>query len=149
MKVILLRDVKDQGKEGEIVNVSEGYARNFLFPQNLAVQATSEALQRRDEQTARKAKQQKRALKDVGRLAEALDGRDVTIETRVNEQDKLYAAVTAKMIADILQKEKFDVEASMIELNEPIKELGEREVTINLPHGFEASIRVSVVPKES
>ena len=85
----------------------------------------------------------------MGRLAEALDGRDVLIETRVNEQETLYAAVTAKTIADILRKEKFDVDASMIELNEPIKELGEREVTINLPHGFEASIRVSVVPKES
>jgi large subunit ribosomal protein L9 len=149
MKVLLLRDVKDHGKEGEVVNVSDGYARNFLFPQHLATQATPEALHRRDERVARHTSQQKRALKDVGRLAGQLDGRDVIIETRVNEQQTLYASVTAKMIADRLRKEKLDVDASMIELREPIKELGEREVTVHLPHGFEASVRVNIVSKKS
>jgi large subunit ribosomal protein L9 len=146
MKVILLRDVKDQGKEGDVINVSEGYARNFLFPQNLAVQATDAELRRQREREEKKVRMKKKELKGAADLAKALDGHEVTIEQKVNEQGTLYAAVTGKMIADILRKEKFDVNESMIEFA-PMKDVGEREVTVNLPHGFEASIRVTVVAK--
>lgn len=147
MKVILLKEVKEQGKEGAVVEVSEGYARNFLFPQNLAVQATDAELRRRDEREAKKQRDSQKAMKNAGKMAESLEGREFTLEEKVTEQGTLYAAVTAKTIAGILRKEKFDVDENMIELQTPIKEVGEREITINLPQGFEASILVHVVAK--
>lgn len=143
MKVILLKDVKELGKEGDIVSVSDGHARNFLFPQNLAVQATDEGLKQKAEKEASVERKNKKAMSAASKLAKALDGFELVL-TEKADKGTLYAAVTAKGIADALKKKKFDVTEGMIELKEQIKEPSEREVTINLPHGFEASIQLRV-----
>ncbi|MBI4598805.1 50S ribosomal protein L9 [Candidatus Uhrbacteria bacterium] len=144
MKVILLRDVKTQGKEGAIVEVSEGYARNFLFPQNLAVQATEEALRERQEREDRAEREGKKELKSSAKLASQLEGFELELVEKTNEQGVLYAAVTTEEVARALKKAKFTVDASMIQLTHSIKDVGEHPATVQLPHGFEASITIRV-----
>lgn len=144
MKVILMADVKTLGRRGGVVEVSDGYARNFLFPQNLAIQATEASIRRMKEQEAAAERQTKRGMKEAGNLAEKLEGYELVLEEKVSEGGKLYAAVTGKAIAKALRKAKFEVEEDMIELSQPIKEVGEREVIVSLPHGFEATVRVRV-----
>lgn len=144
MKVLLLKDVPDRGKRGDVIDVAEGFARNFLYPQHLAVQATEKTVGKRDTEATQVKKRESKIMKAAAALAAKLEGRECVVKAKVNEQGTLYAAVTAKQICAILRKEKLDIDESMIHLPEPIKELGEREVTIDLPHGFEARITVRV-----
>ncbi len=144
MKVVLLKDVPKKGYKGEVVNVNEGYARNFLFPQNLAVQATEEAIRKVEQEKKQKSKKDDKAMKAAAAAAKKLDGYELKMAEKTNEDGGLYAAVTAEIIAKALKKAKFDVTAESVELADPIKEVGEREVLVNLPHGFEATIRLTV-----
>jgi large subunit ribosomal protein L9 len=146
MKVILLKDVKTLGKLGEVVNVSDGYAMNFLFPQNMAVQATADAVKRMKD---REAADKRRAKKDVSassKLAEKLEGFELTVTEKANEAGVLYAAVNGKVVAKALRKAGFAVEDDWVEM-EPMKEVGERRVTVSLPNGFEAEITLQVETK--
>lgn len=145
MKVILLEDVKTLGKEGTVVEVSDGHARNFLFPQNLAIQATAEALQKMKEREIMARKQSQKAVVATGKLAEKLDGYELELVEKVNDEGILYASVTKKMIAKALKKAGFDVEEDMVDLSEPIKKPGEKTVLINLPHDFDAEVKISVL----
>ncbi len=143
MKVILMVDIKTLGRRGEVVDVSDGYALNFLFPQNLAIQATEESLRRMKEQEAALERAAKKGMKEAGKLAESLEGHEITIKEKGTDKGTFYAAITTKMIAKALKKAGFEVEESAIELSSPIKEPGEREITISLSHGFEATIRLT------
>jgi large subunit ribosomal protein L9 len=147
MKVILLKKVQGYGNEGDTVEVSDGYARNFLFPQNLAVQASPQALAETQAKKERKIKIDKKELKEASKLASALDGLDVEIFVKVNEAGKLYAAVSAKEIVAALKELGQKIEAEWIEFSSPVKEIGVHKVVVNLPHGFEAIINVSVQSK--
>lgn len=143
MKVILLKDVKALGKEGSVVEVSDGHARNFLFPQNLAIAATEEALQKLKEREEGKKRESNRELSIYGDLAQRLDGFELVLEEKVNDQGTFYGAITDQQIAGALKKEGFkQLEKSMIKLDDPIKEPGEFSIKIVLPHGFEAEIRI-------
>ncbi len=142
MKVILMVDIKSLGRHGEVVDVSDGYAINFLFPQNLAIQATEDAIRRMKEREEAAERAAKKGMKEAGRLAETLEGFEVTLKEKGTDKGTFYAAITAKMIAKALRKAGFEVEEDAIELPTPIKEPGEREVTVSLTHGFEATIRV-------
>ena len=144
MKVILTQNVKFLGEAGEIKEVADGHALNYLLPQGLAVLATAENLQQLAAKRSRKAKQAIMELKEAEALARQLDGLELTIAARASDQGKLYAAVTPAKICDILKKRKFHLKASQIFLNTPIKELGEYEAVINLPHGLEAKISLTV-----
>ncbi|SRR3989338_866087 len=142
MKVILLKDIKALGKEREVVNVSDGYAENFLFPQNLAIQATEAALRRTKEQDQAEDRKAKREMSKIADLAKKLEGFELVLKEKASEAGHFYSAVTAKMIAQGLKKAGFDVSEKMLELEKPIKEPCERRLTINLPQGFEAEILV-------
>jgi large subunit ribosomal protein L9 len=146
MKVILLKDVKSLGKEGDVVEVSDGHAMNFLFPQNLGVQATAETLARRTQKEEKAKKMAKREVSASSKSAKALEGVELVMKEKVSEGGTLYAAVNAAAIAKALKKKtKVDVAADMVEVEGgPIKEPGERRVTVNLPHGFEANLTVRV-----
>lgn len=144
MKVILLEDVKTLGKEGTVVEVSDGHARNFLFPQNLAISATEEAILKLKEKEQVAKKQSKKAVADTGKIAEKLDGYELTIEEKVNDDGVLYAAVTKKMIVKALKKAGFALEEDMIMLLEPIKSPCEKTIVVELPFNFEAEIRLTV-----
>ncbi len=144
MKVILLKDVKELGKEGDIKEISDGYAMNFLFPQNLGIQATAVAIKRLKEKAEIGERKAKKEMKGTAKLAEALEGFELVIKEKVNEVGTLYAAVTPEKVAKALKKAKFEVTADMVELEPPIKEVGERRVSIALPQGFEAEITLRI-----
>ncbi|MFH1089232.1 MAG: 50S ribosomal protein L9 [Candidatus Uhrbacteria bacterium] len=144
MKIVLLKDVPSYGKEGETVEVSDGYARNFLFPQNLAVQATPETLNLAKVKIEKKQREEKKSLKEAGKLASALDDLEVEILAKVSEGGKLYAAVSSKDVVSAVKKAGVKIEPDWIKFSEPIKETGAYEVEINLPHGFEAKINLNV-----
>jgi len=147
MKVILLKEVKTLGKEDQVVEVSDGHARNFLFPQNLAVAATTEALKRKKERDEAKDKKADKELSAYGDLAQRLDGHELVIEQKMNNEGTLYAAVNEQTIIAMLKKAGFTIDKSMIQLDEPFKEPGEKLIKIQLPHGFEAEVRVVVEGK--
>lgn len=143
MKVILLKDIKSLGRERQVVEASDGYARNFLFPQNMATPATPDAMRARREREEKAKREAHKELSVYGDLAAQLDGHEVVIKQKINEAGTFYGAVTGQHIADALKKDGFkQVDASMVGLAHPIKEPSEETVTVSLPHGFEAEIRV-------
>ncbi len=146
MKVILMADVKALGRRGAVVNVSDGYALNFLFPQNLAVQATEQAIQRLKEQEAKVIRVAKKSEEEARKSAAKLDGFELVLTEKVSDGGTLFAAVTGKSVSAGLKKEGFTVTTDMIDMK-PIKEPSEQEILINFPHGFEAKMRLIVEAK--
>lgn len=147
MKVVLLKDIENMGKEGEIKEVADGYARNFLLPKNLAELATPESMKKAEAQKAKGVEEAKMELEEAQKLAELLEGRELFI--KVKEKDgKLFGSVNEKTIAKTFKDEGLKVDPLNIRLAEPIKEVGEYDVAINLDHGLEANIRVILVSEE-
>ena len=145
MKVILLQDVKAQGKKGEVINVSDGYARNFLFPKNLAKVADAQVLtelKNREEANAfREAEDRKAALE----LKEKLDKVVLNFQTTGGADGRLYGSVTAKDIAEELNKKLgIDVDKRKIVLKENIKAYGKHEVTLKILADISAKFVVYV-----
>ncbi|WP_029422193.1 50S ribosomal protein L9 [Alicyclobacillus macrosporangiidus] len=144
MKVILMADVKGHGKKGDIVNVSEGYARNFLFPRKLAVEANDANLQQLKAQQDAKARKEAQELAAALRLAEQLNDLKVSIPAQAGEGGRLFGAVTTKHIGEALAKLGFDLDRRKIQLPEPIKALGGYRVQIKLHPEVTATVTVFV-----
>lgn len=144
MKVILTKDVQGLGKSGEVISVSDGYARNFLFPKGLAQEATAEnitQLKREKERTAQKEERLRRIAEERYRK---IHGLTCEIRRRVGMQDKLYGSVNSKDIERALQSMGIEVDRKSILLEEPIKSLGEFPVKIRIHPGITAEIKVVV-----
>lgn len=144
MKVILARDVPSLGKAGTVVEVKEGYARNYLIPRGLAVEATEGALRSFQEQQEAMKRRAERERARARELARALSETAVVIRARAGEGGRLFGSVTAETIAQTLRERGVEVSRKQIELPEPIKALGTYEVTVHLGHGLRAPIRVRV-----
>ena len=145
MKVILLEDVKGQGHEGDIVEVSEGYARNFLYPQHLAVEATPQMLAEREAKAKAASNKVRKEDKASRKLAAELDGAEVIIAAKA-DNGTLYAAITAKDIAKELKAQGYKVKPEFIKF-EGTKEVGTSEVVVSLPGAYDATITVVVEAK--
>ena len=145
MKVILQEDIKGKGKKGDIVNVSDGYARNFLLPKGKAVEANKENLARLKEQKAAEQKRKQQQQEEFSELAQRLSGITVTISAKAGDQDKLFGSVTSKEIVEQL-KEQFDIDIDKKKINlpEPIKHLGNFTVEVKLYPGINAQLKVNV-----
>lgn len=143
MKVILLQNVKGLGKAGDIKEVAEGYARNFLIVRKLAEIASESGVRRVETIKKVEAEKNQMDLQKTQELADQLDGKAVTILAK-NKDGKLFGSVHAKDVAKELKKENIIVSEKSIMLPEPIKELGEYEVKIELDHNIEAMIMVIV-----
>lgn len=144
MKVILIKDVASVGKAGDLVNASDGYARNFLIPRELAKKASGKNIQdleREREAAARRAHKESKATQA---LVEGLDGVTCHISRKVGQQDKLFGSVTAKDIRDALSDQGIEIDKKDIILEEPIKSLGEFSVKIKVHPGMSADIKVVV-----
>lgn len=150
MKVVLREDVRKLGNKGDIVDVAEGYGRNYLIPRGLADPVTKGVLKEVSLVEKSRAKQEKRLLKNAQDLAARLEGMSVTVSTRAGEGGKLYGAVTSKDIAAELQRlagKKID--KKKIALAEPIKNLGTYPVQIRLHPGVHVEVEVNVVATDS
>lgn len=148
MKVILKADVKGTGKKGEIIEVSDGFAKNFLFKKGLAEIATAsginEILQKRNADAFHKAENIK-ALKE---LAEKLNGNEVTVAIRTGKNEKVFGSVTTDKIASALSDLGYDVDKKKIVVKEPMKTIGTFDAEIRLMEGIAAKIKVHIVPLE-
>ena len=146
MKVILKADIKGVGKKDEVINASDGYARNFLFPKNLAVEANAEnmsKLKAKQDSNAYKKSQEK---EEAQRIAEKLSKILLKVPVKVGENGKIFGGVSAKEISDLLKKEyKIEVDKKKIELKETIKTLGVRTVTIKLYEGVIGNLKIDVI----
>ncbi|MBF7081394.1 50S ribosomal protein L9 [Desulfallas sp. Bu1-1] len=146
MQVILLEDVKKLGRKGDVVKVAEGYARNFLIPKGLAVEATKGKMKDLEHQQKIMNEQKKKIEEQARVLGRQMDGLKVTIQTRVGDAGKLFGAINNKDIAEALQKNHgLSVDKKKIVLKNPIKSLGEYPVTIKLHPAVQVQITVEVV----
>ncbi|MGD2206551.1 MAG: 50S ribosomal protein L9, partial [Anaerolineae bacterium] len=129
MEVLLVKDVESLGKAGDIQDVANGYARNFLFPRGLAVAATPGAIRQAKERRKAEARQDARILREAQDVAERLDGLVVTFQALAGETDRLYGSITNADIAEALEKESgLEVDRRKISMEEPLKELGTHAV---------------------
>lgn len=144
MKVILLKKVRGLGNPGDVKDVSDGYAVNFLLPQKLAVTGTDKNIAELKNKKEQLAKQAETGLAQAEKTADALGGVVIEISGKSNEEGKLYAAVTPTAIAKKLQEKGFEVKPIQINSAAPIKEVGEHSVSISFDHGLEAEITVIV-----
>ncbi len=145
MKVILKQDVKNLGKIGEIKEVSDGYARNFLIPKGLADEATTNKLKETQEKNTREAKRKDKEKADAEEVKKRLDGKTVKIKAKAGTGDKLFGAVTSREIADILQKEfSLSLDKKKIEMGEAIKHLGQYKIKIKIYPSIQAEVEVIV-----
>jgi len=146
MKVILIDEIRGLGTRGDVVNVKDGYARNFLIPKKLAREATPGNLksveQERKKWDLLAAKEKEVAQKSADRVK----GMKVTIEKRVGDAGQLFGSVTANEIADALEAKGIEVDKRRIELAHPIKALGTHDVEVRLHRDVNAHIQVEVVP---
>ncbi|MBI4101459.1 MAG: 50S ribosomal protein L9 [Candidatus Nealsonbacteria bacterium] len=149
MRVILLKDVKEVGKKYEVKEVKEGYARNFLFPRDLAKPATPEALEWLAMQKDIESKKAEEELKEIQDFASNVDGQEVQILVKIGDEGQLFESINAQKIAEKLKEMGFQVKKSQIILSDPIKEVGEFPVKIRLEHNLEAEIKVIVLAESS
>jgi large subunit ribosomal protein L9 len=145
MKVILQKDIPNLGDAGDIKDVADGYARNYLLPKKLVLLANESSKKAIEHQKKLiKLKKEKRK-KESEKIAEGLSGVEVTIEAQVGEEGKLFGSVTTMDIAAKLLEKGFEVDKRKILLDAPIKQEGEFEITIKLEEGLNAQIKISVV----
>ena len=149
MKVILLSDVKNVGKANEVVNVSDGYARNFLFKKGLAKEVTSANLNEVKLQTGAKAEHERRALIAAQDAKKILDGKVFRVVARGGADGRLYGAVTAADISDTLKASGYEIEKKKVVIDNPIKNTGIFTVRVKLHPKVSAEIKVEVVTDRS
>ncbi len=143
MQVILIQNVAGIGKIDDVKEVSEGYARNFLFAKNLAMPATKAVLTDLKARKNRQAKDDDRELREHQSVADKLEGFEMILKERVGASGNLYAAVGPQKVAEALVQKGFKISKDQI-LLKPIKELGQFPAKIKFPHGLEAKISVIV-----
>jgi large subunit ribosomal protein L9 len=145
MKVILKADIERLGKVGDVVTVAAGYARNFLMPRDMALEATEKNLARIEVDKKRYVKVQAKARQDAEALAAKLGTLSLTIRQAAGESDKLFGTVTTMDIAAALEKEGFAIDRRQISVEEPIKTLGIYTVPVRLAPEVSAALKVWVV----
>ncbi len=149
MKVILLKDVKGSGKQGDVINVADGYARNFLFPKNLAKVATSSAVHEIEVKKESQRLKEKEKRDQAEKLASGMEEMSVTIYAKTGESDRLFGSVSTADIAKALKKEyDIEVDKKKISMEEHIKMLGEYSAKVKLYAGVAANLKVIIAKKD-
>ena len=147
MKVILTTDVAKLGKSGELKDVTDGYARNFLIPQNLAVPAAGGAYRAWQHDIASREDKRKREREEAEIAAQRISSTTLTMGVKVGEGGKLYGSITSKDIADALGRRGIVVDRHKIDLEEPLKSLGTYKVAVKVYSGLTSEVTVVVEPK--
>lgn len=144
MKVILMTDVPALGQRGETREVAAGYARNFLLPRKLAVPATPANLKNVEHLKRQRAKEEHRALESAKATAARIDALTLAVRARASEDGRLYGSVSAQDVVEFLEKHQVPVEKRRVQLEEPIKAVGEYQVPVRLHSDVTATLTVSV-----
>jgi large subunit ribosomal protein L9 len=146
MKVILLEDIKGTGTKGEIKEVSDGYARNFLLPKKLAISASSGNLSRLQDQQRRAQRRKEHVLQQVQQLAEKINQITVIFPAKTGKEGRMFGSITSKQISQALKKTfQLEIEKNKILLNQPIRSLGVTKVTVKLNSEIFATLSVQVI----
>ncbi len=145
MRVILLQDIKGLGKKFDIKKVTDGYARNFLLPKNLARLATPQAIAQLEKQREIRIQKGKEGLKKAEQIASKLKDLVLEIKAKTTKEGKLFGSISAQDIADVLKKKGFEISLDKIEIKDPIKKIGKHSVLINLTPEIKEKISVDVL----
>ena len=148
MKVVLLQDVKGQGKKGEIVDVNEGYARNFLIKKGFAEAATASKINDINQKKAAADYHKAEEIKATQALAKEINGKLFTVKIKAGLKGKVFGSVTGANISDALAEAGYTVDKKKIVLTQPIKILGEYEIDLKLMEGISSKIKINVVGAE-
>ena len=149
MKIILLKDVKDLGKKGEMVEASDGYARNFLFPRKLAEEATGSSLKELKEKEKAEEIQKEKDLENAKKLAKKIEETKVVIKTKSGENGRLFGSITTKDVAEILKSE-YDIEVDRRKMEIDggnIKDMGTTQATVRVYPSVTAKFKIQVTDK--
>jgi len=145
MKVILKEDVKNLGKMGSVVNVADGYARNYLIPGNLAAPADVKSIKALEHEKRMIEERAKKLKNSAQSLADSLSKMTITLSAKAGEEERLFGSITTMDIAEALKKEGINIDRKKIILNEPIKRLGSYTVGIKIHPEIIASLNITVV----
>ena len=148
MEVILREDIDNLGTRGQVVKVAPGYARNYLLPKRLAVTATESNKKIVEQERQAHLRKEAKFKADAEDLSKLLTGVSVTISQKAGENDQLFGSVTSKDIADALAAKNFNIDRRKVQLDEPIKQLGEFKVPVKLHKDVTAEVTVIVVKEE-
>lgn len=145
MEVIFIKDLRGQGKKGQIKNVKDGYAENYLIKNGYAVIKTKENLQKLENDNKKKAQQDAENKKEAEELQKKLKNVVLEFKVKTGEGDKVFGSISVKQIKDELSKQGYKIEKSQIESSSPIASLGFHNVAINLYPGVEGQVKVHVI----
>ena len=145
MEVILREDIEKLGSRGQVVNVAPGYARNFLLPKRLAVAATDANKKIVEQERQAHLRREAKALGDAQDLAKMMASVSVTISQKAGDNDQLFGSVTSKDIADAIARQGYNIERRQVQLDEPIKQLGDYRVPVRLHREVTIEVPVAVV----
>ena len=146
MKVILLQDIANQGKQGEVVTVADGYARNYLYPRKLAIEAAGGALKNLQTKNALEERRTVRMRSDADRTAEQLTDKTITLTVKAGQNSRLYGRITAGDIAEAVERDlSIKLDKRKVGLLDPIKAVGEYDVPIKLHRDVTVPLKVAVI----
>ncbi|MBA4348503.1 MAG: 50S ribosomal protein L9 [Thermodesulfovibrio sp.] len=145
MKIILREEVKNFGQMGEVINVKDGYARNFLIPKGLAVEANPKNISALEHERKKIQELAKKAKTTAEDLSTRLSSKVITIKAKAGEEEKLFGSVTAADIAEALKKEGMDIDRKKILLEDPIKRLGNYAVNVKIHSDVSTQVSIQVV----
>ncbi len=145
MKVILLKDIESLGSAGEVVEVKNGYGRNFLIPRNEALVASAANMAQFESRRKQQESLAERDRRAAAALAKKLEAESLTVQVKVGEEDRLFGSVTAQHIAELLDKKGYEVDRRAIHLEDPIRELGVYNIEVRLHPEVATAIKLWVV----
>ncbi len=148
LKLLLIDDVEDLGKSGEVVSVKPGYARNFLLPKSLAMIADKNTLRRQEKLQKERAIKAAEFKKESENLAKRLAEMTLSITVKVDPEGKMYGSVTSTDIIELFKKENIEMPKKCINLKKPIKQTGVIEVPLKLKEDVDAVIKIEVIPEK-
>ena len=150
MKVILLKELKGRGGEGDVIDVAQGFAENYLLPQKIAIKATKGELKQLEQRRHNIEKRELARTDDANKLHEALNGKEITILAKVGEEGQLFGSVTTAMIADAIKEQiGIPVDRKKIDLGKAIKMVGEHEISVTIYRDIKAVVKTVVLSDDT
>lgn len=148
MKVIFTKDLRGQGKKGDIKEVKDGYGMNFLIKNGYAIIASDENLSKLRSDNKKKAQQEEEAIKEANNLKNILATKKITFKVKTGEQDRVFGSISVKQIVSELKKMGYDIDKTQVKINNPIQSLGFHEVELELHKKVIATIKVEVIKEK-